>query len=109
MRELILFEALQEIQELNHLDNKTTLQRLLKFNEEFGEFAAELGKLEGITHKEYNVEHLVEEMADSLQCHFSLMLDICERENIDFLNIIKTIKFKNQKWRSKIPEYKNNE
>lgn len=101
----IFDEIIKEIRELNRLDNKSIPERVLKFNEEFGEFSAELCKVVGITHKPYDEPHLIEEAADALQCQFSLILHVCEILNIDFNNILEEILIKNNKWRSKIPEY----
>ena len=107
MKSNILFGLIvEEIQELNLLDKKTIPQRVLKFNEEFGEFCAEICKTEGITHKPYDEAHLKEEMADALQCQLSLSLDMCKAKGIQFSEILEMIIIKNQKWRSKIPEYK---
>ena len=103
----IFDEIIKEIKELNDLDNKSISERVLKFNEEFGEFSAELCKVVGITHKPYDEEHLIEEAADALQCQLSLILDICNIMNIDFNNILEEILIKNSKWRVKIPEYTN--
>jgi NTP pyrophosphatase (non-canonical NTP hydrolase) len=100
-----IVDIVKEIKELNGLDNKTLSDRVLKFNEEFGEFSAELCKVVGISHKPYDRDHLIEEAADSLQCHFSIIIDVCEKLDIDFDEILQMILIKNQKWRSKIPFY----
>lgn len=96
---------LHEINELNNLDNKSIPERVLKFDEEFGEFSAEMCKLVGITHKPFDREHLIEEAADSLQCHLSIILHLCDVLKIDFSEILKMIEVKNQKWRNVIPKY----
>lgn len=103
----IFDEIIKEIKELNDLDNKSISERVLKFNEEFGEFSAELCKVVGITHKPYDEEHLIEEAADALQCQLSLILGVCKIMKIDFNDILEAILIKNNKWRSKIPEYTN--
>ena len=59
----------------------------------------------GYTHKLFDKEHLKEEMADSLQCLFSIYLDICEKQNIKIDDIFVKIFEKNIKWRNKIKEY----
>lgn len=74
---------IKEIKELNSLDNKSIGERFIKFNEEFGEFSAEVGKLVGITHKEFDKEHLKEEMADFIQNSFALSLHAAEIAEID--------------------------
>lgn len=100
-----IIHIIREIRELNTLDNKSIAERVLKFDEEFGEFSAELCKVVGISPKPYDRDHLLEEAADSLQCHLSIILDICTKLNIDFEEILQYILIKNQKWRSKIPLY----
>lgn len=102
----LIHNIIDEIEELNSLDNKSIPQRVLKFNEEFGELCAELCKIEGITHKPYDENNLREEMSDSLQCQISLILDVCKARGFSFTEVLETILIKNKKWRSKIPEYK---
>lgn len=103
--EKIFSDLIKEIEELNELDNKSIAEIALKFNEEFGEFSAELCKVIGISHKPYDRDHLLEEAADSLQCHLSVILRTCKSLNIEFIDILKTMSIKNEKWRSKIPLY----
>lgn len=59
-------ELLKEITKLNELDCKTITEKFIKFNEEFGEFSAEVVKMLGLTQKPFDVDHLVEEAADTL-------------------------------------------
>jgi NTP pyrophosphatase (non-canonical NTP hydrolase) len=101
-------ELLAEIEELNALDNKTLPERIIKFNEEFGEFNAEVGKLIGITHKPYDKPHLIEEAADFLQNAFSVLVATGELAGFTLDDIYNEIKVKNQKWRSKAPLYTKN-
>lgn len=103
-----IINILSEIKELNALDNKSIPGRILKYNEEFGEFSAELCKLLGLTHKPYDKEHLTEEMADVIQVLFSIYLDICAETGITMEEVFNTIPSKNTKWREKIPNYTKN-
>lgn len=105
----MLERAILGISNLNQLDNKTLGQRFIKYGEEFGEFSAEVCKLEGITHKPYDQDHLIEEAADTLQCLLSIMMHICDQEEISFMDIVDQILVKNQKWREKIPQYTIND
>lgn len=100
-----LNKILEEIKELNSLDKKTLTERGIKFNEEYGEFCAEFGKFLGITHKPYDKEHLIEEMADAQQNLFSIYIDICDQTGITMEEVFSTILIKNNKWREKIPLY----
>lgn len=101
-----LFEELvSEIKDLNALEKKTVPEKFVKFAEEFGEFAAETIKMLGMSHKPYDRDHHVEEMADSLQVHVSTILSICEEAKIDFNDVLIEMKKKNSKWKEKIPHY----
>ena len=99
---------LSEIRELNSLDNKTIPERIIKFNEEYGEFNAEVAKMVGITHKSFDKDHLKEEMADTLQNLFSIYIDICDKQDISMDEIFEEVFVKNQKWREKVPLYTKN-
>lgn len=101
-------KIINEISKLNKLDGKTLTERGLKFNEEYGEFCAEVCKFVGITHKPYDREHLVEEMADAQQNLFSIYLDICDKTGITMEEVFDTILVKNKKWREKAPLYTKN-
>lgn len=101
-------KIISEIKELNGIDGKTLTERGLKFNEEYGEFCAEVCKFVGITHKPYDREHLVEEMADAQQNLFSIYLDICQKTDITMEEVFDTILMKNKKWREKAPLYTKN-
>lgn len=99
-------ELIKEISELNTYDSKTLGERFIKHQEEFGEFSAEVAKLIGISHKPYDRDHLVEEMADALQNVFSIYDHVTKIDStITMAEVFETMKVKNQKWRSKIPEY----
>ena len=101
-------EILEEIKELNGIDGKTLPERVLKFNEEFGEFSAELGKFIGITHKPYDKPHLIEEMADAMQCLCSIYVDVCDKADFTMEDVFNEITEKNKKWREKAPQYTKN-
>lgn len=101
-------KMLEDIKRISLLENKGILERVLKFNEEFGEFATEIGKLIGFTHKPYDEEHLIEEGADALVVLFSIILKLCEEKDIDFQRFIDAIETKNAIWESKIPNYRCN-
>ena len=103
-----LEKILNEISELNHLDGKKFLERFLKYNEEYGEFSAEVCKLIGITQKPYDEAHLIEEMADAIQNQFSVYLNVCEIANFSIEEVFKQIIVKNQKWRECYPKYRSN-
>lgn len=96
---------LQEISEINSLENKTIAEKFLKQIEEDGELAAEVLKMIGLSYKPFNREHLIEEMADSLQVKFSTFLAICDKTDITMEDVLTKIREKNEKWRSKISEY----
>lgn len=98
-------DLIVEIDELNSHDNKTIGERFIKYNEEFGEFSAEVAKLVGITHKQYDREHLVEEMADWIQNVFSISNHITSVTDITIDEVFDKMSEKNQKWRDLIPEY----
>jgi len=102
-----LEKILDEISELNSLDGKIFLERFLKYNEEYGEFSAEVCKLIGITQKPYDEAHLIEEMADAIQNQFSVYLNVCEIANFSIEEVFKQIIVKNQKWRECYPKYTN--
>lgn len=101
--------VIEEIRRLVKLENKTLEQKCLKFNEEFGEFAAEIIKFLGLTHKEYSREHLLEECADVQQVLLSIFVDIEQKTGITIEEIFETIPEKNTKWLMKISQYKCNE
>lgn len=94
-----------DIARINGLDGRSIPERFVKYNEEFGEFAAEVIKMIGSTQKPYDEDHLVEESADALQCLISIMLDVCKKKNIDFTRVLETILLKDKKWEAKIKEY----
>lgn len=100
---------IDEIKELNSLDGKTLPERVIKFNEEFGEFSAELCKMIGITHKPYDEPHMKEEMADAMQNLFSVYLNVCEVGGFEIDDVFEQILVKNKKWREKFPQYTKNQ
>lgn len=96
---------IEEIEDLNQEDTKNLPERVLKFNEEFGEFAAELVKYVGITHKPFDQAHLLEEAADSFQCLMSIFIHAFQKTGISMDAFQKEIFKKNHKWREKSKEY----
>lgn len=99
---------LQDISRLNRVDTKTISEKVLKFNEEFGEFSQELIKVLGFTHKPYDEEHFVEEAADSLQVLLSIQLAACELKGISYIRVLEALLEKNKKWEAKSKEYTRN-
>lgn len=108
--DLMLPFILDDIENLNEIETKPLEAKFMKFNEEFGEFTAEALKFLGHTYKEYDKEHLTEEMADALQCLLSIYIDLGKKTGIDIMNdILPEVIKKNQKWEDKISQYKSNE
>jgi NTP pyrophosphatase (non-canonical NTP hydrolase) len=98
-------KIIEDISRLNSLDTKTIPEKVLKFNEEFGEFSQELIKLLGFTHKPYDEEHFIEECADSLQVLLSIQLASCKLKNIQYDRVLDALLEKNKKWEAKSKEY----
>ena len=105
--ELIKF-ILEDIKYLNDKETKPIEAKFMKFDEEFGEMTSEALKFLGHSYKPYDKEHLKEEMADALQCLFSMYIDLGKKTGIDINDVLKEIVIKNQKWSDKISEYTNN-
>lgn len=101
-------KVLEDIKRVSLLENKGIPERIIKFNEEFGEFTSEIVKLLGFTHKPYDEEHLIEEGADALQVLISIIFRISQEKNIDFQRFIDAMETKTAKWESKIPDYRCN-
>lgn len=97
-----------EISRINGMEIKSTDIKILKFNEEFGEFIAEYIKFKGYTYKPYDKEHLKEEAADALQCLLSIFASIEKETGITINDILNEVFVKNKKWIDKISEYKIN-
>lgn len=106
--EIDIYSTLCEISSLNNKDNKALTERIVKFNEEFGEYNAEVCKLIGISHKPYDKEHLLEESADFLQNTFSVLIETCKHAGFTMEDVFENIKVKNKKWKEKIPLYTRN-
>lgn len=98
-------EVIKDIKRLNELDTKSIPEKVMKFNEEFGEFTQELIKLLGFTHKPYDEEHFIEEAADSTQVHLSIILAACEMKGIPFERVLDKVLEKDKKWETKMKEY----
>ena len=106
MKKLILFyNVIEDIKRVNKVDTKTIPEKVLKFNEEFGEFSAEAIKALGITHKPYDEEHLIEEAADALQVLLSIILALFKLKGIKFTKVLAKIIEKNKKWEAKCKEH----
>lgn len=103
--QIIFGQILQDVSRMNRIDTKTISEKVLKFNEEFGEFSQELIKLLGFTHKPYDEEHFIEEAADSLQVLLSIQLAACELKGIEFYRVLVALLEKNKKWEAKSKEY----
>lgn len=102
---LVLIEIIEEISRISLLENKSIPERIVKFNEEFGEFCAEVIKSIGFTYKSFNKTNLTEEAADALQVLLSIILQTFKEHNIPFSALIEALKEKAIKWETKIPEY----
>ena len=98
-------KVIVDVNRVNSLDTKTIPEKVLKFNEEFGEFSQELIKLLGFTHKPYDEEHFIEECADSLQVLLSIQLASCKLKNIQYDRVLNALLEKNKKWEAKSKEY----
>lgn len=103
----LLEKIINEIQELSELENKSLERRIIKFNEEFGEFNAEVVKYLGDTPKPFDLPHLVEEGTDSLIVMLSIILKVCKIFDLSFNAFLYEAIRKNEKWREKIPNYTN--
>lgn len=102
-------EIINEIRSIVTLENKSLPEKVLKFNEEFGEFSAEVVKLLGLTHKPYDRNHLVEEMSDVLQVLISIYVDIETKTDITVDEVISNIPNKNKKWMEVMSKYTINQ
>jgi NTP pyrophosphatase (non-canonical NTP hydrolase) len=108
MEKINFYEILKEIKDINKLETKGLKDKLLKFNEEYGELNAEVIKKLGLSYKEYDENHLKEEMADTLQCLLSIYEQIFTETNITFQDILDEIRVKDKKWLDNIEKYKIN-
>ena len=100
-------KAIQEIRDIGKLDPTCLEQKVMKFNEEFGECNAEILKLLGYSskNKPYDKDHLIEEMADTLQNLLYIFIDIEDKTGISLENdILPTLFKKNQKWETNVNE-----
>jgi len=101
-----LTEIYEEITRINKFETKASISdKMLKFNEEFGEFNAEVIKFKGLTYKPYVRDELVGEMADTLQVLLSIYSDLEKDAGITLSEVLEKIKVKNIKWENKIKEY----
>ena len=104
-----ILAAIDDIIRLTKIEPKGIKEKVLKFNEEFGEFNAELIKYFGLSSKPYSREHLVEECADVLQMLISLFCSIEAETGITLTEIAKEILVKDKKWEDSLNRYSNHE
>ena len=91
----------EDIKRINANDSKSLDLRIIKFQEEFGEFCAEYLKYRGFKKGKYDKDHLTEEMADALQCMISIYNDIEKEAGIRLMrDVLPKIFEKNAKWES---------
>lgn len=103
----LLQKVINEVEELSILENKPLEGRIIKFNEEYGEFSAEIIKLLGYTYKTFDRQHLIEEGTDAGIVFLSIILKLCKLLDIEFNEFLEIAVVKNQKWRDKMPHYTN--
>jgi hypothetical protein len=98
-------KILEDIKRINRIEVKSIDLKIIKFNEEFGEFCAEYLKMIEHSSKPADKEHLIEEMADALQCMFSIYLHIEDEFHISLdKEVFPQILEKNKKWENKMKE-----
>jgi len=96
---------IKEIRYISKYENKSLPVKIVKFNEEFGEFCTEVIKYLGFSYKPYDRAHLIEEAADSLQVLLSIFVQLENEADIKVDEILSTIPEKNKKWLEKISSY----
>lgn len=98
-------KIIEDIKRLNALEDKSTALKIVKFNEEFGEMCAEYLKMIGYSAKVADRDHMIEEMADGLQCILSIYLGIEKELDISLVDeVLPRILEKNKKWELKMKE-----
>lgn len=97
--------ALNNVIKLSRLEPKSVSVKFMKFNEEFGEFAAEVIKAMGYTHKHYDKDHLVEEAVDTVQVLVSILVSLFDELDIDVDQFLSKVTEKNEKWERVMNEY----
>lgn len=101
--------ALNDVRRVNRIEPKQLELKIIKLQEELGEFCSEIVKLKGGSYKPFNKENLIEEMADVLQCIFAVYDNVEQETGISIeRDIIPMIFEKNKKWESKIQQYNKN-
>ena len=100
---------LNEVRKINKLEPKSLAIKLVKFNEEFGEFSAEIIKALGESPKPYSKIELTNEMADVLQVILSIYDTIDKKYGITIDDVFAAMKTKNEKWKSTINKYQKNQ
>lgn len=98
-------KLIDDVDRINNIDGKSIPERVMKFNEEFGEYITEAIKLLGFTYKPFDREHFIEESADSLQTMLSVQLAACKLAGVDFQEILDKMPEKNRKWEDKAKQY----
>lgn len=102
-----IYKIINEVREVAFLENKSLAERIVKFNEEFGEFSAEIIKHLGLSQKPYDREHLKEECSDVQQVLLSIFVLLEKECGITIDEIFDNISVKNKKWRDNLPFYTN--
>ena len=104
-----LFEKVyNDIVEINKSETKSIPDKIMKFNEEFGEFNAELIKMRGESYKEYSEDALKSEMADPFQVLLSIYTEIFKLTNITIESLLEEVIIKDKKWLEMIKDYTKN-
>lgn len=98
--------VVEDIRRINQKEPKKLEHKILKLNEEYGEMNAEVIKLLGYTYKSYDKQDLIDELADTLQCLISVIVDIEEKADFTMEDVLAAVSKKNQKWESRIKEYR---
>jgi hypothetical protein len=98
-------QIIADIDRVSQIEPKGIPDRIIKFNEEFGEFCAEIVKLRGESVKPYSRENLIKEGADAYQVLISIFLTICRETDIEFVEFMSAVIEKNKKWEAGIPKY----
>lgn len=106
-KEFSLYDIINDIGRVSKIEDKTIPLRIVKFNEEFGEFCTEILKFEGFTYKTPDLNNLIEEAADSFQVLTSIILQLLKQHNVPFYVFLEKLSKKNIKWEQKIKEYAN--
>jgi predicted house-cleaning noncanonical NTP pyrophosphatase (MazG superfamily) len=107
-KEELFSKVIADIIEINKSETKSIPVKIIKFNEEWGEFNAEVIKMLGETYKEYSEEELKSEMADVFQVMLSIYTEIFKTTNITIESLLEEVLKKDKKWLEKIKDYTKN-